>query len=159
MAILRQEINDAIVMQIQHEFRNMLIYKQLESYFEDLQLKNLAKRFKDQADEEYGHATKFIDYLNSRIGGKVTIQDVPSPDVQANTILDVANLYVTVEQQTTDNIEDLYELIVSCKSYMDIPFIQEMLAIQVTEEDEADAFIKRVAMVKDIVLFDATFEG
>lgn len=156
---LSQEINDAINVQIQHEFLNMLKYKVIESYFQDMRLINLANRFKAQSNEEYEHASKFIDYLNKRIGGKVSIEEIPKPNLTINSVQDVANIYLETEQGTTESIESIYSLICEENSEMDRGFISEMLNIQVTEEDEADEFMKKVALVKDIVLFDATYEG
>lgn len=156
---LSPELNEVLNLQIQHEFLNMLKYKQIESYFEDLRLKNLAKIFHDQADEEYGHATKFIDYLNSRVGGRVEIKEIPSPALIIDSLVDVARLYFITEEETTASIENILSLVESSNSYIDRPFIEEMLAIQVIEEDEADEFLKKSTMVKDLLIYDATLEG
>ena len=42
------------------------------------------------------------------------------------------------------------------KSLVDVPFIQKMLEIQIEEEDDADEFKKKIDLVSDIVLFDAS---
>lgn len=155
---LSQELNEALNMQIIHELKNSNIYSQIESFFEDLQLKNLANYFKNNSQHEKEHANKFIEYLNSRTGGKVSIGEIDGV-VEINTIEDIANLYVQTEESTTESIEDIYDLVFEQKSYMDLGFIQSMLNEQVEEEDVANEFALKIKMTKDYVLFDATFEG
>lgn len=155
---LSESLNAALNQQILHELKNQNIYLQLASYFEDLQLKNLANYFKKQSEDEYGHAKKFIQYINDRTGGKVTIGEVDSPNLTVSSIEDVGNIYITTEESTTESIEAIMELVLDEKSYIDMGFIQEMLDEQVSEEDEANEFALKLKIVKDLVLFDAIFE-
>lgn len=155
---LSQELNDALNEQITHELLNSNSYAQLESYFEDLQLKNLATYFRNQSLHEKEHANKFIKYINDRTGGKVSIGEVPSPILVLNSIEDVANEYIRIEESTTESIEEIYNLAFDNKSFVDLPFLSEMLHEQVEEEDSAQEFALKIRMVKDLVLFDATFE-
>jgi ferritin len=69
----------------------------------------------------------------------------------------IADLYVWLEQQTTESIEALYELALDEKSYIDLPFLLKMLDEQREEEDTSLIFSVRIKMVKDLVLFDAEF--
>lgn len=153
---LSQNLNDALNQQILKEYHNMLVYKQIQSYFEDFQLKHLANYFSSQADDEKSHANKFIDHINRRTGGKVTIDEVDAPVLNLGDFGSIGETYISVEEDTTESIEELYDLALSEKSYMDLGFLEEMLNEQVSEEDEANEFALRIKMVKDIVLFDAT---
>ena len=156
--ILSQDLNDALNEQVVREYQNMLIYKKIESYLQDLELNNIAKMFHKQAKEENGHAKEFIDYINSRVGGKLVLGEIPSPEtVIINSESSIGDIYLQLEQDTTESIEAIYDLALSLKSYMDLPYLQHMLEEQVIEEDEALNFSKRFKMVKDLVLFDATF--
>lgn len=157
--ILTQDLNDALNEQVVKEYQNMLIYKKIESYFEEMELPNLAKFFHKQADEEDGHAKEFINYINSRVGGKVKIGEIPSPEkISIDSASSVGDIYLRLEQETTESIEEIYELALSQRSYIDLPYLSNMLKEQVIEEDEALSFKKRFEMVKDLVLFDATLE-
>jgi ferritin len=156
---LSQELNDALNQQILIELRNQNKYMQVQSYFEDLQLKHLADFFKEQSSGENGHANLFMDHINDRNGGKVTLGEVASPRVDFTDIASVADFYELTEQQTTESIESLYELAFEEKSFIDLPFLQKMLEEQVEEEDTSQRVSLNLRMVKDIVLFDATFEG
>lgn len=155
---LSDELNSALNEQVLKEFHNSSLYVQIWSYFEDLQLPRLSDYFKKRSDEEKSHANKFIQYINDRNGGKVTIGEIDAP-VLGNTVENIADSFVLAEEETTESIEALYDLALSEKSYIDLGFLQEMLNEQVSEEDEALKFATRIKNVKDIVLFDATFEG
>lgn len=156
---LSQTLNDALNQQIFIELGNQNKYIQIESYFENLQLKNLAEFFKTQSAGENDHARLFINHINDRNGGKVTLEDINSPKTDFATVNDVADFYVLTEQQTTESIESLYDLALTEKSYIDLPFLSKMLDEQVEEEDTSQKFALNIKTVKDIVLFDATFKG
>ena len=155
---LSQRINDLLNLQIMHELKNSNIYLQIASYFEDYQLQNLATYFYNQSQEEKEHANKFVKYINSRTGGKVSIGSVESPELQITKIEDVGRIYVETEEKTTEQIEEIMSVIRDEQSYTDEMFILSMLAEQVQEEDSATEFALKLEMVQDIVLFDATFK-
>lgn len=152
-----ETINEAISYQCSHEMLNMWKYKVIASYFEEKRLPKLAKKFYDQADEEYGHYSKMVEYLNTRMGGKYIPVEVDKPNIVINSYKEVGKLYLQTELETTESLHSIAELIYEEKSYIDVDFIQEFLKIQITEENEADEFMKKIELVTDIVLFDATF--
>jgi ferritin len=156
---LSDNLNSALNEQILIELGNQNKYMQIQSYCENLQLKKLSGYFKIQADGEKDHANLFMNHINDRNGGNVILGDVEFPKTNFGSIADVGDFYVLTEQQTTESIESLYDLALSEKSYIDLPFLQSMLLEQCEEEDVSQKFAMNVKMVKDIVLFDATFEG
>jgi ferritin len=156
---ISDNLNKLINSQIAHELLNRMKYIQIYSHFEDLQLLKLSKKFKDQADEELGHSQQLIDYLNERLGGKVSVSEIPASDLQLVTLQDVANAYMETELLTTEMIQEIMEAVEVEKSYIDRKFVEEFLHQQIKEEDEADEFMKKTMLVKDILLFDATFGG
>jgi len=154
---LSQELNDAFCQQIMHEMKNVVIYMQVASYFDNLRLNKLSKYFIEQSQHEKEHADKFMKHVNNRTGGNVMLGEVEEPMLSLSDINSVADTYVMVEEVTTESIEDLYSLAFGEKSYIDLGFIQEMLDEQVEEEESATSFALKAKMVKDLVLFDATF--
>ena len=156
---ISESLNEAICLQCSHELTNMVKYKMIAGYFDDLQLKNLAKKFYAQADEEYEHYSQMIEYLNLRLGGKYIPSEIEAPIVNLGSLVDVANLYLETEISTTQSLQKIAEFIYSSTSYIDVAFIEKFLEIQITEEDEADEFYKKASKVGDIVLFDATYGG
>ena len=155
---LSESLNSALNEQVLHELRNQNIYLQIASFFEDLQLRNLAEYFYEQSNHEKSHADKFIKYINSRTGGKVSIGEVDHPNLNLSSKEDVADVYVSTEEGTTESIEEIMDLVLEDKSYIDMSFIQDMLQEQVEEEDAASEFALKLKMCNDLVLFDATFK-
>jgi ferritin len=154
---LQESLCEALNIQISKEIENSLKYMQIASYFEDLQLSKLSDYFKKQSDDEKQHANKFMQHINNRIGGKVEIGEVTSPKLPINSYVDVGKIYVETEEATTASIEDLYDLALSEKLFIDLGFLTDMLVEQVEEEDSASKFALNIQMVKDIVLFNNTF--
>lgn len=155
---LSQELNSALVNQIHEELQNANIYRQVSCFFEDIQLKNLARYFLDAANQESEHANKFMQHINDRAGGKVIIGEVDSPNLNITTIEEVCQVFLDTEERTTESIENLYEIASSTKSFIDLPFLLSMLSEQVEEEDIAQEFAGKVKLVRDLILFDSTFE-
>ena len=156
---LSQNLNDALNQQIMHEYHNMLVYKQIESYFEELQLKKLSSYFSKQAQHEKEHGDMFLKHINDRTGGKVSLGEVDAPIIGLSSIELIAEAYISIEEGTTESIEEIYGMALDEKSFMDLPFLSNMLSEQIEEEDSAQSFALKIKAVKDIVLFDATFEG
>jgi ferritin len=156
---LSNNLNDALNQQILVELENQNKYMQIQSAFENLQLKKLAEYFKKQADGENDHANLFMDHINNRNGGKVILGEINAPKVDFIDISNIADFYVLTEQQTTESIESLYDLALEEKSYIDLDFLQSMLREQIEEEDVSNRLALNLKSVKDIVLFNATFEG
>lgn len=151
---LSEKLNEMLNKQILHELKNMMIYHQIQSYFEDMQLKNIAEYFSKQAEQEHEHSQIFMKYVNDRIGGKVKLNTVPFDGIEINSIEDVANFYIKTEEQTTELIEEIYYEASTEESFIDLPILSKMLNEQVEEEDSANEFALKLKMTKDLVLFD-----
>lgn len=152
------ELNQLINEQIVHELRNSNIYKQIWCLFEDKRLSNIGKYFKNQSKQEFEHSELFTQHLNDRVGGKVTLLDIPPLGISINSIEEVGDAFLTVEQETTERINKILELAIEQNSGIDKAFLLKMLDEQVEEENIADEFRQRMAAVTDFVLFDATFK-
>ena len=155
---LTTSLNDVFNQQVIMEYHNQLIYSQIASYFEDLQLKKISEYFRKQSNDEKSHAEKFIAHINDRTGGKVTLSEIPKVPIDMSNVSAIADLYILTEEQTTESIESIYELADEEKSYIDLSFILEMLNEQVSEEDESQEFATKAKNVKDLVLWDASFD-
>jgi ferritin len=154
---LSEELNILINNQITHERRNQALYLQIASYFEDMQLTNIAKFFFKQASDENDHAKLLIDHLNNRVGGKVSIQTVEFPVLSLNNIGEIASYYLKLEEGTTFAIESIYKRALESGSYIDLGVLSKLLKEQVEEEDTASKFVLQVTLCKDLVLYNNTF--
>lgn len=109
---LLSSLNDALNEQIMHEYRNQLIYTQLESVFEDFELKNIAKYFREQSLHEKSHGDKIVEHLNNRTGGKVNIGEIDSPPIlyySIDSLTSIGDLYVSIEERTTESLESIFD--------------------------------------------------
>jgi ferritin len=152
---LSNELNESINEQILCEYHNALVYAQIQSYFEGLQLKKIAEYFKKQSIQETEHAQKFIQHLNDRAGGKVTICEISPPILDLSSVESIGRIYILTEEGTTESIESIYELASDTKSFIDLPFLLDMLSEQVEEENSSVEFALKLKNTKDLVLFDA----
>ena len=68
--LLHNDCLNVLNEQISWELHASLVYLNMAAYFDrpSVARNGYAKFFKDQSIEEYGHAAKFIDYINSRNG-------------------------------------------------------------------------------------------
>ena len=76
--LISKELNAAINEEIGLELFASNQYLNMAAYLEGLPLKKLAAMFAKQADEERGHALKFVKYLND-VGGAVVIPAIDAP--------------------------------------------------------------------------------
>ena len=155
---LSENLNEVLNEQAGKEIFNQRKYMLLYSYFDALRLTNIAKMFLGQADEEYGHYKKIIEYLNTRLGGRHYPVEIEIPNLQINSPKECGQIFLDAELETTQSLEEIADMIYDSKSYIDVPFIQEMLGYQLIEEDEAEEFMLKINGVSDMVLFDATWE-
>ena len=155
---LSENLNEVLNEQAGKELFNQRKYTILYSYFDALRLTNIAKMFLSQADEEYGHYKKIIEYLNTRLGGRHYPVEIEVPNIQLGSPKDAGQIFLDAEIETTQSLEEIADMIYDSKSYIDVPFIQEMLGYQLIEEDEAEEFMLKINSVSDMVLFDATWE-
>jgi len=151
---LSPELNEILCQQIINEYQNSLSYKQIEAWFEQHNLHNIAKYFGKQAKEENCHANKIIEYINHRNGGVLNLDEINTPKLIIVDVRSVADAYNILEQSTTESIEGIYKFAFEQGSFMDLPFISHMLKIQVDEEAEAMEFGTGLTNTKDLILFD-----
>jgi len=154
---MTQELSEALNAQAAHEYKNMFAYKQIESYFEDKQLINLAEYFRKQSDHEREHGDMIVAYLHSRTGGSVKVEEIEDSSLEIIAPEQAGDLFVRLEELTTVSLEAIYGLILGEKSYVDLGFVQKMLVEQVEEEDIASQFAMQIKETKDIYVFNAVF--
>jgi len=152
---LPQLLNDAFNEQILSELSNALLYEEMASLADSIGMCHTAAFFMGQAKEERAHAQMFVKHLNSRIGGQVShVESVPGHKFELSEISQIGSLFVQAEQKTSENIESLYALALEQSSYMDLPFLLEMLLEQSHEEATAVTFEMKLASSNDMTTFD-----
>lgn len=155
MTIIISETAAAMInAQISHEIHNEQQYRAFGSWASNLGLKRIAKYFNAQADDERGHAQKFIDYL-IECNQQVAIQPIDAPVARFADCAEIADLRFTLESTTTDQIDALMDLAMQEADYG----LQDLLQAFCREQKEelAEA-LRLVSLVKlsggSVVLLD-----
>ena len=101
-----QKVIDAINEQIGYEFSAELQYYAIAAHFAAEALPQLSQHFFQQAEEEKGHALRFIKYIVDA-GGRVVIPAIDAPKSKFKTARDAVKLSLDQEIHVTQQINGL----------------------------------------------------
>ena len=146
-----QKVIDAINEQIGYEFSASLQYFAIAAHFASEALPQLSQHFFKQAEEEKGHALRFIKYVVDA-GGCVVIPAIDAPKSNFKTPKDAVKLSLDQEVKVTHQINALVELARSKNDYITINFLQWFLTEQLEEVSSMDNLLKIVQRAGDDLL-------
>ena len=109
-----QKVIDAINEQIGYEFSAELQYYAIGAHFASEALPQLSQHFFQQAEEEKGHALRFIKYVVDA-GGRVVIPAIDAPKSKFKTPRDAIKLSLDQEIHVTQQINGLVGLARKCR--------------------------------------------
>ncbi|MDR7497888.1 MAG: ferritin [Armatimonadota bacterium] len=141
---ISQKMNKAINEQIGREFGASLQYVAIAAYFDGQSLPQLARYFYKQADEERGHAMRFIGYLLDA-GAGVNIPAVSGPKAEFGSAEECVKLSLRWEQEVTKQIYGLMELAIKESDYTTQQFLQWFISEQL---EEVSSMEKLLAVVR-----------
>src|SRR5438034_1220146 len=136
-----QKVIDAINEQIGYEFSAELQYYAIAAHFAAEALPQLSQHFFRQAEEEKGHALRFIKYVVDA-GGRVMIPAIDAPKSKFKTARDAVKLSLDQEIHVTQQINGLVELARKENDYITINFLQWFLTEQLEEVSSMDNLLK-----------------
>ena len=136
-----QKVIDAINEQIGYEFSAELQYYAIAAHFAAEALPQLSQHFFRQAEEEKGHALRFIKYVVDA-GGRVVIPAIDAPKSKFKTARDAVKLSLDQEIHVTQQINGLVELARKQNDYITINFLQWFLTEQLEEVSSMDHLLK-----------------
>jgi ferritin len=136
-----QKIIDAINEQIGNEFGASLQYFAIAAHFASEALPQLSQHFFQQAEEEKGHALRFIKYVVDA-GGRVVIPGIDAPQSKFKTAEAAVKLSLEQEIKVTHQINALVELARLKNDYITINFLQWFLTEQLEEVSSMDNLLK-----------------
>ncbi len=138
-----QKVIDAVNEQIGYEFSASLQYYAIGAHFAAEALPQLSEHFFKQAEEEKGHALRFIKYVVDA-GGRVVIPAIQAPRSNFKGAEEAVQLSLDQEVKVTHQINALVELARSENDYITINFLQWFLAEQLEEVSSMDNLLKIV---------------
>jgi ferritin len=146
-----QKVIDAINEQIGYEFSASLQYYAIAAHFAAEALPQLSQHFFKQAEEEKGHALRFIKYVVDA-GGRVAIPAIDAPKSKFKTARDAVKLSLDQEIHVTQQINGLVELARKQNDYITINFLQWFLTEQLEEVSSMDNLLKIIERAGDDLL-------
>lgn len=132
MSLISQAMNQRMNEQIGHELSASQKYLAISCRLDAMGLKAIARRFRQQSDEERGHALKFVDYLQE-VGGRVEIGALPQPRGDYPTVVAAVEAAVESELAVTRQINELVALAESERDYAARSFLQWFVDEQIEE--------------------------
>ena len=154
--LISRKLNAAINEEIGLELFASNQYLNMSAYLEGQTLKKLAAMFAKQADEERGHALKFVKYLND-VGGAVVIPAVPAPKATFKSVEEVVQKSLDWEIEVTDRCNALMTLAIAEKDYIAQDFLRWFVTEQLEEVGTMENLLKivRQAGERNIIMLEA----
>lgn len=146
--MLKPKIQDALNKQINEELFSSYLYLSMAAYFESTNLKGMARWMRFQAQEELGHAMKFIDYVNER-DGRVLLATINEPKTGWEGPADVFRDVYEHECHITALINELADLALTEKDHATGTLLQWFITEQVEEEAAAQDVLGKLKLVGD----------
>lgn len=131
--MIAKKVEEALIQQIQLEEQSSRIYMAMASWCEVEGFPGAAKFLYTHSDEERGHMTKLIKYVNDK-GGHAMLLPLEMPDNDYKSLLDVFERILKHEEFVTESINKLYEISFTAKDYTTSQFLQWYIEEQIEEE-------------------------
>lgn len=138
--LISRELAKAFNQQVGHEFGASMQYVAIGAHFQQRQLALLANLFFKQAEEERGHAMKFVKYLLDT-KADLQIPAIPPPTPTFASAEAAVQAALTWEQEVTKQITDLMDLAVKQNDYLAQSFLQWFIDEQLEEVVKMDRLL------------------
>merc|ERR1712137_209897 len=116
---------DALNQQINAELTASYVYRAMAAYFDrdDVALPGFRDFFKENAEEETGHAQIFIDYVNRR-GGRVNFKQLAAPKSEWSTALEALEDALLLEKDVNAKLIAMHKIADTASDYQMTDFIE-----------------------------------
>lgn len=143
--MVSDKMMDALNKQVNAELYSAYLYLSMSAYFESINLNGFANWMRVQAEEEYGHAMRFYNYISDR-GGRVKLFAIDEPPSEWSSPLDVFEAVYNHEVKVTSLINELVDLALAEKDHLTYNMLQWFVSEQVEEESSADDIVQKLRM-------------
>jgi ferritin len=130
--LISENVCEALNQQIGNEFGAMIQYFAIAAHFERETLPLLAAHFQKQAEEEKGHAQRFIKFIIDA-GGRVAIPPTPAPQSHFQFAEEAVKLSLEQEKKVTQQVNHLVHMAKEEKDYTTDNFLQWFVQEQLEE--------------------------
>ena len=139
--LISERLEEALNRQVGREMGASLQYLAIAAYFDRLSLKQLARFFYRQSDEERTHAMKFLHFI-IEAGGTVSLPEIAAPRGEFNTARECAELSLHWERQVTQQIYELVDTAHGDKNYIALRFLDWFVTEQLEEVSLMDGLLQ-----------------
>lgn len=153
MALISEDMNKALNAQIREEFESGYIYLSMSYWLKEHAFKNLAHWYYVQAQEEYKHAKKFMDYI-VETGGIVELYELKKPKMDWKSVKEIIDIGLAHEKHITGKITELFKLMEKLGELQPRSLLMWFIDEQIEEEANAQELIDIHAAYKNDMLFD-----
>lgn len=147
--LLHEDCTTLLNEQIGWELYASIVYLNMAAYFDRPSIGRLgyAKFFKEQSLEEYGHAGKIIDYINSRNSTVRRISIEESPKADWSSPIDALNDSIKLEKHVYAKLQHIHDVAdQKCQDSHLMDFL------------ETNYFTEQVDSIKELQLMLTTLE-
>ncbi len=146
--MLKKEISDALVLQLNKEFQSSYIYLGMSAYASKVGLNGSSSWFLVQYQEEVAHAMKLFKYLENQ-EVHVTLPKIEEANVDFKSILDTFKKALAHEMKMSANLNELSDLTMKNKDHATYNMLQWYVTEQVEEEATLNTIIDKIKLVGD----------
>ncbi len=159
---MKPEIQEVCNKQINAELFSSYLYLSMSVYFESKDLSGMASWMRVQAQEEVGHAMRFVDFVKER-RGRVILTAIGSPKTDWAAPLEAFEDAFKHECGISARIDSLVDIATAEKDHATVAFLQWFVSEQVEEEATVDAIVAKLKMFGDnamgLVMLDQELGG
>ena len=148
MAMITSAMNAKLSEQVTNELFASHAYLAMSWAFENMGLKVMAARFKQQSDEERMHALKIAKYLHD-VGGEPKLDAIPKPAADLSTPEKIVQAALDSEHRVTAQINQIVALAQSENDYTSRNFLEWFVNEQVEEVASMNELLQLVRMAGD----------
>jgi ferritin len=141
--LISKTMNAAINAQIGREFGAEMQYVQIASYFDGEGLPMLARHFFRQAEEERGHAMKFVRHLLDA-DGEVAVPTIAAPQPTFASAEEAVQKALDWEVEVTRQINEIVDLAVKERDHITKGFLDWFTQEQLEEVSSMETLLRMV---------------
>jgi len=146
--MISEKMLNALNEQVNAEMASSYLYLAMSHHFQHEGWVGAAKWLDSQAKEEWGHAAKFLEYINDR-GGKVELKAIAKPKASWPSLLAAFKEVAKHEKLVTSKIHALADLAAKEKDHATGVLLQWYITEQVEEEATADQIVDALTKIGD----------
>lgn len=138
--LISDKLEEALNRQVGREMGASLQYLAIAAYFDRQSLKQLARFFYRQSDEEREHAMKFLHFI-IEAGGTVRLPEIAAPRGEFHTAAECAQLSLDWEREVTNQIYELVDCAKDDRNYIALRFLDWFVSEQLEEVSLMDGLL------------------